>query len=399
MFFNLTNRDGDTTLSIIGAFGQRSIAPVHPNFSRLVEYLTGGGDDEAHVEYLVDPTKAISAAFQDIDTHLTVDLHNVYYMGVPVAGGMADHIMSRVTAGDDWERFARFLSNLEQNPSARAKEAVFKWVEQNGLTITEDGRFLGYKAVQADGKSKHSGPNNFINGVLFGEAGKDYQVPHEVGSVISKRRADVDENDQVACSTGLHVGTEQYAKGFGERLLTVAVNPRDVVSVPDGDLTWKIRVSEYEVISLADVKQFASTSYDLLDKSSLFDDAAMAGIGEDEDYVDQYENPNDVESEEDEYDSEVWNEEDEEQDPAVSNEYFEGEPNTVGEDYTTEQNAQYPRPSSTYAGLTLAQVAEQIPALKADLDNREMGHKPLARKWEKVTTESSVRRYRKSHNG
>lgn len=397
LFFNLTNRDGDEpTLVLTGSFGQRSITPVHPNFQRLVEYMTGSYSsgveiDEAYVESLVDPTKGIAEAFADIDVNLTVDLHNVYYMGVPVSGGLAEHLMQRVTEGADWERFARFLVNLEANPSARAKDALFDWVTQHGVTITEDGRFLGYKAVANDGLSKHSGPNNFINGVLFGEPGEDVRVPHEIGTVISKRRGDVDDDTSTACSTGLHVGSEEYTRNFAERLLTVAVNPADVVSVPeDGTLDWKIRVCQYEVINLADPKQFASTSYNL--GSLSFNDGVVS------DY-------------EDEYDAD----EDYQRDLALG--VLDVEPedihDEVEEDEFTEQDgmgqavlpvqvdkpsapARYPNPSSTYKGMTLAQVAERIPDLKADLAS-DMGHKPLARKWSAVTTESSVRRYRKNH--
>jgi hypothetical protein len=73
-------------------------------------------------------------------------------------------------------------------------------------------------------------------------------------------------------------------------------------------------------------------------------------------------------------------------------------PEANGNDVEVATGGLYNRPTSTYKGLTLAQIAEQIPALKEDLANRDFGHKPLARKWSAVTTESSVRRYRKAHN-
>ena len=393
VFFNLSNHGTDeANLSVVGPFGERSITKTHPNFNRLVEYfLATPTPDADEVERLVDPTKAIGEAVKAISNLITVDLKNVYFMGVPVTGGLGDHLLQRLHEGEDWERFARFLANLEENPSARAKDAVFQWVERNGLTITEDGRFLGYKAVQETGLSSHAGPNNFVNGVLYGEPGVSYHVPHEVGSVISKRRGDVDENTKEACSTGLHVGTEKYAKGFAPRLLTVAVNPRDVVSVPDSDLEWKIRVSEYEVISIADDSQFQRSSYNLATSETVGDEDDWTNWGDE-----------DVEPEVEEEDFEFDNDSLAERDEAYAVEPDEfTEQDGMGQvaiHVTTPAGAQYPRPTSTYAGLTLAQVASQIPALKADLDS-DMGHKPLARKWGAVTTESSVRRYRKSHNG
>jgi hypothetical protein len=40
--------------------------------------------------------------------------------------------------------------------------------------------------------------------------------------------------------------------------------------------------------------------------------------------------------------------------------------------------------------------AARLPDLAKDLKDKSLGHKPLARKWANLTTESSVRRYRKN---
>jgi hypothetical protein len=61
-------------------------------------------------------------------------------------------------------------------------------------------------------------------------------------------REEVDEDPNRTCSTGLHVACFDYAKDFGERLIEVKVNPRDVVAVPVDYNGTKLRCCQFEVI-------------------------------------------------------------------------------------------------------------------------------------------------------
>ena len=344
--FNHSNADGHQTISVFitkddGETIQRIVAPSNPSFKRLAEYFLNTPEDEVdaeHVHGLVDPAVGIGQRLREaFGDRVTFDNRTWRIDGVPSQLALANHVRDKVLAGDDdWERMVRFLVNVEANPSYSAQQFLWGWVESQGLTITEDGRILGYKGVDHDGLSMHSGPNNFINGVLY-KNGESTRVPHEIGSVVSKRRQDVDDSP-MACSTGLHVGSEKYARSFGPRLMTVIFNPADVVG---GDQGWKIRVSKYEVHSLAEPEQFAKPSYDAYPTDSL-------------DEVEE------------------WEEQDEEDEEFAD---------------------------VVQAGphLTLAENADLEPDLKADLENTSIGHKPLARKWSHLTTESSVRRYRKAN--
>lgn len=349
MFYTITNRDGQSTLSIIADDWQKVVPNNHPNYANLVTYFATTPEaehDDDYVRGLVDPTLAIGNALREaFGDRLTFDLHHLYLDGLKVSGALGTHIKARLQSADqDWLRFARFLINLDENPSSRAQQAVWRWVEKNGLTITEDGWFLGYKAVENDGFSKSAGPNNYIDGVLYGEPDESVRVPHEIGSVISKKRSDVDDTPGGGCSVGLHVGTLTYATKFAPRLMTVAVNPRDVVSAPDSNLEYKIRVCQYEVVSMADPEQFASTSYDV--------------------------HPD-------------W-----EEDLLNSTTLVEGE----GVDLDVDLDLRY-------GSLAEAEQAKDKRVLKI-LRNKRMGHKPAARAlYEFVdTTESSIRRWRKAHD-
>jgi hypothetical protein len=61
-------------------------------------------------------------------------------------------------------------------------------------------------------------------------------------------RSDVQHDPARSCHTGLHVGTYEYAHSYADAaLLTVLVNPRDVVSVPTACGATKMRVCRYVV--------------------------------------------------------------------------------------------------------------------------------------------------------
>jgi hypothetical protein len=213
--FNAQTQGSKGSLTIFYSNGEsKTLASNHPTYSEVLTYLVAtppSEHDEEHIRDLANPAIRIGKALQEIDPLFGFDQYRLSYEGLPVTGALATLITTRLNAREgDWERFARFLASLEKNPSATAKAGLFSWVERNGLHILEDGRFVAHKAVRADGSSVSTGPNNFIDGVLFGKPGESVHVPHYIGSVVSKRRGDVDDS-RVACSTGLHVGTLKYA--------------------------------------------------------------------------------------------------------------------------------------------------------------------------------------------
>jgi hypothetical protein len=64
-------------------------------------------------------------------------------------------------------------------------------------------------------------------------------------------RPRVDDDCNRGCSAGLHAGSLDYVRGYGNdtsRYLIVKINPRDVVSVPSED-SRKLRCCEYLVVS------------------------------------------------------------------------------------------------------------------------------------------------------
>jgi hypothetical protein len=184
---------------------------------------------------------------------------SLYFDGDLLDNAISKHIARMIQQGDDaYHSFVRFLENLALNPSGRARRELFAWVNQANLTITADGRFLAYKGVQnvADNLSVTRGVETvWVNGVEH----VGY-IPNPIGAIVEMARSEVDDNKNTACSRGLHAGTHSYANGFGSKLLLVAINPRDVVSVPKDASFRKLRICRYEVLELGS-SQIEDTTY------------------------------------------------------------------------------------------------------------------------------------------
>jgi len=132
------------------------------------------------------------------------------------------------------EPLVNFMENLMSNPSKRAVDELYGFLEKNSLPITPDGHFLAYKKVKQDYTDCHSGT-----------------MDNSVGKIVEMERNEVDDNKEVTCSTGLHFCSQEYLPHFGgstSRVVIVKINPRDVVSIPVDYHNAKGRACRYEVI-------------------------------------------------------------------------------------------------------------------------------------------------------
>lgn len=222
----------------------------HPNYRRIVDALV---NDE-------DPTPFLSVTANLIgldDDRVTVDGDTVKFKGEVVNNRLTQTILRYQGEGRDTTNLVRFMERLDANPSRHSREQLFTWTQSQDLVIDQDGFIIGYKGVKKgtrlgdDGESLESlvsitaGPA-IVNGVPV-----DGHVPNDPGNVIEMPRKDVQDDPNVACSNGLHVGNFRYAKSFSRgALLEVRVDPADVVSVPSDSRGEKLRCCRYEVIGL-----------------------------------------------------------------------------------------------------------------------------------------------------
>ena len=105
---------------------------------------------------------------------------------------------------------------------------------------------LGYKGVREDHFSCSG--NQVPQGLSVDTLMDQGRIRNQVGDYLEVERSDVDDNRERGCSSGLHVGSFDYAKGFGNITKLVEFNPKDAVSVPSDCEYQKLRVCAYTVL-------------------------------------------------------------------------------------------------------------------------------------------------------
>ena len=174
--------------------------------------------------------KSLYAKYEGIE----VKDGNLYVFDEPVHSTLATRVLSFLEAGLDCVHLFKFILKLNLNPSKRAVDELYTFLEHRALPITDNGNFLAYKAVREDYTDKYTG--KFLN---------------TIDAVLEMPRNKVDDDKNIGCSYGFHAGTVEYAKDFMGReghLMIVEINPADVVSIPTDCQFQKLRTSKYKVV-------------------------------------------------------------------------------------------------------------------------------------------------------
>ena len=208
-----------------------SINAGNSSFSKALEAYNNK-DWESFVN-IVNPElrlKSLYASYEGIE----VKDGNLYVFGDPIHSTIAKRVISFLEHGLDCVHLFKFILKLNMNPSKRAVDELYTFLEHRALPVTDNGNFLAYKAVRADYTDKHTG--KFLN---------------TIDSVLEMPRNKVDDNKENGCSYGFHAGSVDYAKDFMDRdghLMLVEINPADVVSIPIDCQYQKLRTCKYKVV-------------------------------------------------------------------------------------------------------------------------------------------------------
>lgn len=250
---NLTNNSLVVVYSNDKGFHTKIVEDSHPNWQAVLSAYKKGNYDS--VIDMLDVKTAISKKF---DGKFCIQGEDVYYNGQRVSGYLFDRVIFFMRNNLPYERLIKFAENLYQNPSNRAREELYKFLEHKNMPITEDGCFLAYKGVSSNFWSKTGG----TIAVLSGKVNASGQIYNGVGEQIVVERGDVDDNCNNTCSKGIHAGSVNYATDFAGsdgKIVIVKINPKDCVSVPTDCDGQKLRTCAYTVIgeeyrSLSDVR-------------------------------------------------------------------------------------------------------------------------------------------------
>lgn len=204
-----------------------TVSKTHITYQKLVDAIKAS--DWETVKNTIDPKKVVLNYGKG---NVSVQGEKLYWKGEELHGAIVTRMVSMLQEGFPIEPLVLFMENMMQNPSFRAVNELYGFLEKNNLPITPDGHFLAYKRVRDNYYDVHSGT-----------------MDNSVGKIVEMERNKVDDNKDNTCSTGLHFCSESYLRSFGgSRTMIVKINPRDVVSIPSDYNNAKGRACRYEVV-------------------------------------------------------------------------------------------------------------------------------------------------------
>jgi hypothetical protein len=252
MQYTLFNNGTDANITVFINGEMLSATNQHPSWTKIVAGAVSGDESIAK---LFDPGATAAEHFEKLSDRVSIAGGQIYFDGDAVDGALADQILRFIEDDvEDWQPLVNFYEKVMTNFEAHTREQLFRWLQKQQITITEDGDFLAYKGVQTiteNGETKYVSVNHgkaIVDGVVHNGA-----IPNYLGAVVSMPRSEVQHDPGVGCASGLHAGTWKYASGWARgATLRVKINPRNVVSVPTDCDFAKLRVSEYEVVDVTE---------------------------------------------------------------------------------------------------------------------------------------------------
>lgn len=236
---------GDNIILLVDNVSYTINKHSHINHAKILDAIKEGRWDDAAL--LVDVTKSLT---NYADGKLSIVNGTIFWDGREFHNALAKRLLQMYEEGFQIAPLVAFMENVMLNPSYRAVEELYGFLEKNSLPLTPDGHFLAYKKVKfvkADDAEK-----GFVRGDMVDVYSGTMR--NNVGDRPTMARNEVNDNANQTCSNGLHFASLEYLtqSGYGGDgpLLIVKVNPKDVVSIPIDYNNQKGRACEYEVLSV-----------------------------------------------------------------------------------------------------------------------------------------------------
>lgn len=241
----------------------------HRNYQKILDAVRA--KDWATFHDLVDLTRKVKEYIHD--QRVMIKDGVLIFDGEEVHNTLAERVIRFMQDDLPFKPLLNFLINLMENPSKRAVQELYTFLDVGKLPITEDGYFLAFKNVKSDYTDIHSG-----------------KFDNSVGKVCEMRRNAVCDDKDLTCSSGLHFCSIDYLPHFsdsnGGHTMILKINPADVVSIPSDYNNTKGRCCKYEVIA-----EYTENWREKIGRSNGFDSDLYSSDGGE--YQDEDENEDD----------------------------------------------------------------------------------------------------------
>lgn len=249
-----------SNITVVIGTTPHTVSKSHIAYNKLLAAIKANDWDT--VQDIIEPKKAVINFGQG---NIEIQGDQIFWKGREMHNALTKRMVAMIQEDFPVEPLVAFMENLMENPSKRAVNELYGFLEKNTLPITSDGCFLAYKKVRGDYLDCYSGtvlnkPAAYMTDedteTLKEASGRKNEVAVEVVdgvTVVSMERNLVDDDQNRTCSTGLHFCSKDYLSVFGgERIVILKINPRDVVSIPNDYNNSKGRCARYEIVDEID---------------------------------------------------------------------------------------------------------------------------------------------------
>jgi hypothetical protein len=269
-----------SNITVVIGTTPHTVSKNHITYNKLLAAIKAG--EWETVQDIIEPKQVVLNFGQG---NVSVEGDKIFWKGREMHNALTKRMVAMIQEDFPVEPLIAFMENLMENPSKRAVNELYGFLEKNTLPITSDGCFLAYKKVRQDYLDCHSGtvlnkPAAYMTdedtAALEEAVGKNNEVTVAVEdgvTVVSMERNLVDDDQNRTCSTGLHFCSQDYLRSFGgERIVILKINPRDVVSIPNDYNDSKGRACRYEIVDEIDKDKadeaFAKTVQEAAEKEA-----------------------------------------------------------------------------------------------------------------------------------
>lgn len=215
-----------------------SIDNTNPIFDEALQRIKESGMSQevlAEVYLLMQPATMVES-FSQGKIRVDMKTKQIFFGDYEVDGLLTKRIIETVGSQgiEGANALINFMERLMENPSNRAVRELYGFLEASDIQITQDGHFIAWKLVRDDYK-------DIYTGTMDNSPGTEVRVP----------RNTVDEDSSRTCSTGLHCCSAGYLSQYGpndSRIVSVLVDPKDVVAIPQDYSSQKMRCAGYIVL-------------------------------------------------------------------------------------------------------------------------------------------------------
>lgn len=233
-----------------------TINKTHLAYEKVKQAIKEGDWDT--VDRVINPVKVVLDYGQG---NISVQGSKVFWKNQEMHNALSRRMIEMLQDDFPIQPLVLFMEHLQENPSFRAVNETYEFLEKNQLPITPDGCFLAYKKVRDDFMDVHSG--TVMNKPAYAFTDEEKAALPKTGgakgevvmdlvdgvTVVSMPRNQVNDDKTQTCSEGLHFCSQDYLGHFGgQRVLILKVNPRDVVSIPTDYNRSKGRACRYEIV-------------------------------------------------------------------------------------------------------------------------------------------------------